>query len=145
KNLDLNIFFSGSYGAKVFNQMAIQQTNPQNHAAFFTSALDYANLAMVDPNGSPSDVNNVYVTNPNTTVPGLRNDNTNGNLRPNSFMIEDGSFPRCKNITLGYRLPKSLLSKISVGSISVYASVSNVFIITKYKGMDPEIGSWDPL
>lgn len=145
KNLDLNVFFSGSYGGKVFNQMAIQQTDPQSHAAFFTSVLDYAKLAMVDPNGSPSDVNNVYVTNPNTTVVGVRNDNTNSNNRPNSLFIEDGSFLRCKNITLGYRLPQSLLSKISVGSVRVYANVSNVFIITKYKGMDPEIGSWDPL
>jgi len=145
KNFDLNVFFSGSYGAKVFNQMAVQQTNPQNQATFFTSVLDYANLAMVDPKGSPSDVNNVYVTNPNTTIAGLRNDNTNGNNRPNSLMIEDGSFLRCKNITLGYRLPENLLSKISVRSVRVYANVSNAFIITKYKGMDPEIGSWDPL
>ncbi|WP_048903354.1 TonB-dependent receptor [Pedobacter sp. V48] len=145
KNLDLNVFFSGSYGGKVFNQMAIPQTDPQNHGTFFTSVLDYAKLGMVDPNGSPSDVNNVYVTNPNTTVAGLRNDKTNGNLRPNSLFIEDGSFLRCKNITLGYRLPESLLSKISMRSVRVYANVSNVFIITKYKGMDPEIGSWDPL
>ncbi|MES2276216.1 MAG: TonB-dependent receptor [Bacteroidota bacterium] len=145
KNFDLNIFFSGSYGNKVFNQMAIQQTDPQNHGTYFTSVLDYARLAMVDPKGSSSDVNNVYVTNPNTTVVGVRNDNTNGNNRPNSLFIEDGSFLRCKNITLGYRLPEKLLSKISVRSVRVYANVSNVFIITKYKGMDPEIGSWDPL
>ena len=145
KNFDLNIFFSGSYGNKVFNQMAIQQTDPGNHTTFFTSVLNYAKLALVDPNGSATDVNNVYVTNPNTTVVGLRNDNTNSNNRPNSLFIEDGSFLRCKNITLGYRIPESILSKISVRSVRVYANVSNVFIITKYKGMDPEIGSWDPL
>jgi TonB-linked SusC/RagA family outer membrane protein len=145
KNFDLNIFFSGSYGNKVFNQMAIQQTDPGNHATFFTSVLDYAKLALIDPKGSATDVNNVYVTNPNTTVFGLRNDNTNTNNRPNSLMIEDGSFLRCKNITLGYRIPESLLSKISVRSVRVYANVSNLFIITKYKGMDPEIGSWNPL
>ncbi|QEC74822.1 SusC/RagA family TonB-linked outer membrane protein [Mucilaginibacter ginsenosidivorax] len=145
KNFDLNIFFSGSYGNKVFNQMAIQQSDPQNHTTYFTSVLNYAKLAMVDPNGSSSDVNNVYVTNPNTTIVGVRNDNTNGNNRPNSLMIEDGSFLRCKNITLGYRLSESLLSKISVSSVRVYANVSNAFIITKYKGMDPEIGSWNPL
>ena len=145
KNFDLNIFFSGSYGNKVFNQMAIPETDPQNHATFFTSVLNYAKLALVDPNGSATDVNNVYVTNPNTTVVGVRNDNTNSNNRPNSLMIEDGSFLRCKNITLGYRLPESLLSKISVRSVRVYANVSNAFVITKYKGMDPEIGSWNPL
>jgi TonB-dependent starch-binding outer membrane protein SusC len=61
------------------------------------------------------------------------------------LFIEDGSFLRCKNITLGYQLHESLLSKISVQSVRLYANVSNVFIITKYKGMDPEIGSWNPL
>ncbi|MBB6130651.1 SusC/RagA family TonB-linked outer membrane protein [Mucilaginibacter lappiensis] len=145
KNFDLNIFFSGSYGNKVFNQVAVPENDPGNHATFFTSVLNYAKLALVDPNGSATDVNNVYVTNPNTTVVGVRNDNTNSNNRPNSLMIEDGSFLRCKNITLGYRISESLLSKISVKSVRIYANVSNAFIITKYKGMDPEIGSWNPL
>jgi len=145
KNFDLNIFFSGSYGNKVFNQLAVSQTNSQNNTTYFTSVLNYAKLGLKDPNGSASDINNVYVTNPNTTIVGLRNDNTNGNLRPNSLMIEDGSFLRCKDITLGYRLSESLLSKISVRSVRVYATVSNAFLITKYKGMDPEIGSWNPL
>jgi len=145
KNFDLNIFFSGSYGNKVFNQLAIAQTNPQNNTAYFTSVLNYAKLALVNPNGSASDINNVYVTNPNTTIVGLRNDNTNNNNRPSDLYIEDGSFLRCKNITLGYRLPENILSKIYVHSVRIYGNVSNVFIITKYSGMDPEIGSWNPL
>ncbi|SDS19065.1 TonB-linked outer membrane protein, SusC/RagA family [Mucilaginibacter mallensis] len=145
KNFDLNIFLSGSYGNKVFNQMAIPEEDPQNNGTFFTSVLNYAKLALVNPNGSATDVNNVYVTNPNTTIIGLRNDNTNGNFRPNSLMFEDASFLRCKNITLGYKFSDKLLSKISVHSLRVFATVSNVFIITKYKGMDPEIGSWNPL
>jgi len=145
KNFILNIFFSGSYGNKVFNQMAIQQNDPQNHTTYFKSVLNYAKLAMVDPAGSSSDVDNVYVTNPNTTIVGVRNDNTNSNNRPNSLMIEDGSFLRCKNIKLGYGLPENILSKIAVRSFNIYVNVSNAFIITKYKGMDPEIGSWNPL
>ncbi|SHM73227.1 SusC/RagA family TonB-linked outer membrane protein [Mucilaginibacter sp. OK098] len=145
KNFDLNIFFSGSYGNKVFNQLAVSQTNSQNNTTYFTSVLNYARLALVNPNGSASDVNNVYVINPKTTVVGLRNDNTNSNNRPNNLFIEDGSFLRCKDITLGYRLPENLLSKISARSVRIYATVSNAFLITKYKGMDPEIGSWNPL
>jgi len=145
KNFSLNIFFSGSYGNKVFNQMAIQQSDPQNHTTYFKSVLNYAKLAMVNPAGSSSDVDNVYVTNPNTTIVGVRNDNTNSNNRPNSLMIEDGSFLRCKNIKLGYGLPENILSKIAVRSVNIYVNVSNAFIITKYKGMDPEIGSWNPL
>lgn len=145
KNFDLNFFFSGDYGNKVFNQMSIQQTNPTASTAYFTSVLNYARLGMVNPAGSASDVNNVYVTNPNTTVVGLRNDNTNDNTRSSNLYIQDGSFLKCKNITLGYRLPENLLSKIYVHSIRVYATVTNVFTITKYQGMDPEIGSWNPL
>jgi TonB-linked SusC/RagA family outer membrane protein len=145
KNFDLNFFFSGNYGNLNFNQLAVSQTNTQNNTAYFTQVLDYAHLAMVNPQGSASDVNNVYVTNPNTSVVGLRNDNTNGNSRASNLYLESGSFLRCKNITLGYRLSEHILSKIYVHSIRVYCNVSNVFIITKYKGMDPEIGSWNPL
>jgi TonB-linked SusC/RagA family outer membrane protein len=145
KNFDLDIFFSGNYGNKNFNQLAVSQTNSQNNTAYFTKVLDYAKLALVNPNGSASDVNNVYVTNPNTTVVGLRNDNTNSNNRASNLFLEDGSFLRCKNITLGYRLSEHILSKIHMQAVRVYCNVSNVFIITKYTGMDPEIGSWNPL
>jgi hypothetical protein len=145
KNFDLNIFFSGSYGNKVFNQVAIQQTDPRNNTAYFTSVLNYAKLALINPAGSASDVSNVYVTNPNTNIVGLRNDNTNNNERPSNLFIEDGSFLKCKNITLGYRLPQNILSKIYVNSIRIYGTVANAFTITKYTGMDPEIGSWNPL
>ncbi|TFF38523.1 TonB-dependent receptor [Mucilaginibacter psychrotolerans] len=145
KNFDLNIFFAGSYGNKVFNQVWVSQTDSQNNTSYYTDILSYARLDLVDPNGSASDINNVYVTNPNTTVVGLRNDNTNGNNRPNNLFIQDASFLRCKNITLGYRVPETILSKISVSSLRVFATVSNAFVITKYKGTDPEIGSWNPL
>lgn len=145
KNFDLNFFFSGDYGNKVFNQMAITQTNPIASTAYFTSVLNYAHLGLVNAGGSASDVNNVYVTNPNATIVGLRNDNTNDNTRSSNLYVQDGSFLKCKNITLGYRLPENILSKIYVHSIRVYANVTNVFTITKYVGMDPEIGSWNPL
>ncbi len=145
KSFDLNFFFSGDYGNKIFNQLSITQTNPIASTAYFSSVSNYAHLALINPNGSASDINNVYVTNPSTTIVGLRNDNTNDNTRSSSLYIQDGSFLKCKNITLGYRLPESVLSKIYVHSIRVYATVTNVFTITKYQGMDPEIGSWNPL
>ncbi|HZX57525.1 MAG TPA: SusC/RagA family TonB-linked outer membrane protein, partial [Mucilaginibacter sp.] len=145
KGFDLNIFFSGDYGNKVFNEISINQTDPTRSTAWFTSVLNYSKLGLVNPAGSASDINNVYVTNPNTNIVGLRNDNTNENNRPSTIYIQDGSFLKCKNITLGYRVPEGVLSKIFVHSIRVYASVTNVFTITKYVGMDPEIGSWNPL
>ena len=50
--------------------------------------------------------------------------------------VEDGSYLRCSDITLGYNLPKNLVSKIGFNSIGVYASVKNAFIITNYSGYD---------
>jgi len=145
KNFDLNIFFSANVGNKIYNQLAVSQTNPLNNTSYFTSVLNYAKLALINPNGSATDVNNVYVTNPNTNIVGLRNDNTNENLRPSDLYIEDGSFIRCKNITLGYRLPENIMKKLRLYSLRLYFTVTNAFIITKYSGMDPEIGSYDPL
>jgi TonB-linked SusC/RagA family outer membrane protein len=145
KNFDLNVFFTADLGNKVLNELDISQTYPGNNTNYFTSVLNYARLALINPNGSSSDINNVYVTNPNTSIVGLRNDNTNDNNRPSTLFIQNGSFLRCKNITLGYRLPESLLSKVALHSLRVYGTVTNPFIFTKYHGMDPEIGSWNPL
>lgn len=145
KNFDFNIFFSASLGNKILNQLAISQNNPQNNTSYFSSVMNYAVVAMKDENGSTTDFNNFYVKNPNTTIVGLRNDNTNENTRPSDLFIENGSFIRCKTISVGYRLPEKLLSKAHINSMRVYATVSNAFTITKYSGMDPEIGSWNPL
>ncbi len=144
KNFDLNIFFSANYGNKVFNQLRIAGENPRTSTGYFTALNDYAKLALVDPEGSDSDVNNVYVVNPDTRIVGVRNDNTNENQRVSDLYVEDGSFLRCKTISLGYTLPEHLLAKARISSLRVYANVSNAFVITNYKGMDPEIGSWDP-
>ncbi|MGS2765046.1 SusC/RagA family TonB-linked outer membrane protein [Sinomicrobium sp. M5D2P9] len=145
KNFDLNIFFNANYGNKIFNQLRINGEYPGTSFGYLKALNNYAKLALIDPDGSDSDVNNVYVTNPDTRIVGIRNDNTNDNNRTSDKFIEDGSFIRCKNISLGYTLPKELTQKIHINSLRVYANVTNAFIITKYKGMDPEIGSWDPL
>lgn len=145
KGFDLNIFFSGSYGNKVYNQMPVNQTNPLNNTNYFTGVLDYAKTALINPDGDPNNINNVYVTNPGTTIVSLRNDNTNENGRFTNLYLEDASFIRCKNITLGYTLAQNLLAKVHMHSLRLYANVSNAFIITKYTGMDPEVGSWNPL
>jgi len=57
----------------------------------------------------------------------------------NSYFIEDGSFLRCNDITLGYTLPKKLTSKVGISKARFYVSTSNLFIITSYSGYDPEV------
>jgi len=145
KAFDLNIFFSGSVGNKVYNQLPVNQTNPLNNTNYFTGVLNYAKTALINPDGDPNNVNNVYVTNPDTKIVSLRNDNTNENGRFTNMYLEDASFIRCKNITLGYTLPQNLLAKAHIYSLRVYGNVSNAFVITRYTGMDPEVGSWNPL
>ena len=145
KNFDLNIFFAGSVGNKVYNQLAATHNNPLTNTNYFTGVLNYARTALINPTGDATNVNNVYVTNPTTTVISLRNDNTNENDRFCNLALEDGSFIRCKTIALGYTFPSKLLAKIKIHSLRVYVNVANVFTITKYTGMDPEIGSWNLL
>ena len=53
--------------------------------------------------------------------------------------VEDGSFIRCSDVTIGYTLPKSITQKILINKVRVYASASNLFILTKYSGYDPEV------
>ena len=75
-----------------------------------------------------------------------------GNLYPKSTFvvqnmvmdryIEDGSYLRCSDITLGYILPTQWTNKIGIKNASVYASVKNAFVITDYKGYDPEVNSF---
>lgn len=56
-----------------------------------------------------------------------------------SRFIEDGSFLRLKNITLGYTIPERLTRKIFVSKLRLYATASNLFLLTKYSGFDPEV------
>ncbi|NJO92319.1 MAG: TonB-dependent receptor [Chloroflexia bacterium] len=145
KNFDLSIFFNSSYGNKIYNVTRKRHEDPQGNTAYFVGLNDYAKLGLVDPEGSASDINNVYVINADTKLFGLRNDHTNGNDRVTDQYIEDGSFIKCKSVSLGYTFSSSLLQKIHVSSLRIYTTATNLFTITNYSGMDPEIGSWDPL
>ena len=57
----------------------------------------------------------------------------------NSYFVEDGSFLRCTDLTVGYTLPGKLIKKYGISKLRVYASASNLFILTGYSGYDPEI------
>ena len=58
-----------------------------------------------------------------------------------SWGVEDGSFIRLNNVTLGYSLPKSLIKKVGVTKCRIYTTASNLFILTKYTGFDPEVST----
>jgi TonB-linked SusC/RagA family outer membrane protein len=78
-----------------------------------------------------------------TNVPRLvYNDQlSNGNSGPVSTNVEKGDFLRLQNISLGYRVPASILGKTGINSVRLYTQVSNAFLWTKYSGLDPESSS----
>ncbi len=60
---------------------------------------------------------------------------------PNSYFVEDGSFLRVQNLQLGYTLPASLLGPAGIQNLRVYAQAENLFTITGYSGLDPDVGA----
>ena len=67
--------------------------------------------------------------------------NSNYITYPSSYYVEDGSYLKIGQVTLGYSLPKTLLSKISIASARVYFTVYNLATITGYSGYDPEVSA----
>jgi TonB-dependent starch-binding outer membrane protein SusC len=143
KGFDMAVFFTGSYGNKILNYNEVLHEDPNSQiTGEFSSLTNYAHVALINPAGSISDVNNVYVTNPNTNIPGFRiSGDPNDNTRISSRFIQDGSYLRLSNLSLGYNIPAAFLTKIHLHSLRVYTNISNVFTITKYDGYDPEIGA----
>lgn len=66
--------------------------------------------------------------------------NFSTNVNPNSWYVEDGSFFRMQNFSVGYTLPKSLTDRWKMSRARIYAATNNVFTITGYKGLDPAVG-----
>jgi TonB-linked SusC/RagA family outer membrane protein len=154
KNLDLSIFLNGSVGNKVLNyNMMGQGYNGLVHMSStwynqHTSIADRARLAAIDPSktytGSDSwqtDVTNVRVVNGDTKTPRPSISDPNDNDRLSDRYVEDGSYLRIKNITLGYTFPKRLLQKVHIDNIRLYVNIQNLYTLTKYSGYDPEVGA----
>ena len=60
---------------------------------------------------------------------------------PNSYFIEDGSFLRLQNVTLGFTLPDQWTKKFACNQFRLYCTLNNVFCLTNYSGYDPEVNS----
>ena len=76
----------------------------------------------------------------NAKAPIVENDFNFSNIGAiNSYLLENGSYFRNKIITLGYTLPKSWLQKIKIEKLRIYVQAVNLFTITKYTGLDPEL------
>jgi TonB-linked SusC/RagA family outer membrane protein len=118
-NLDLSVFLQGTYGNKLFNQNRQQ-----------------LELLTGQQNASTAAYERWTPTNPTNDVQRAFEDPAPVNT---SRYVENASFLRLKNITLGYNLPKSIASKIHSSQIKVYVSAANLATWTKYTGFDPEV------
>ncbi len=154
KNFDLNIFINGSYGNKVMNYtliaggsggIAAMRSAWVNQSAAATA--DHARLVPIDPDkvyesGSwYDDITNVKVSNTGTKTPRPTLGDPNDNDRISSRFIEDGSYIRIKNLSLGYTFPKKWISKAKIENLRLYANIQNLYTFTKYSGYDPEVGA----
>ncbi|WP_276166400.1 SusC/RagA family TonB-linked outer membrane protein [Zobellia alginiliquefaciens] len=121
KNFDLSMFFNGSFGNDTYNF-----TKYKNH--FFNQAAYNKEDVLLDA-WSPS--------NTDSSIPRLSLDDPNNNIRPSSYYVEDGSFVRLTNMQVGYNFEPELLGGVN---LRIYAQASNLFTITDYSGMNPQVG-----
>lgn len=118
-NFDLSFFIQGNGGNKVYNGIYRDLNN-----------LQYGN-------GSVNTLNFWTPTNTNTSIPRPVIGDPNTNNRDSNRFVESGSYARLQNAQIGYNVPASLLAKIrGISRLRVYESGQNVFLLTKYRGLE---------
>ena len=121
-NFDLSFLFSFVYGNEIYN----------NSGQYYSNNMDWFDNQTVDQLNrwqNPGDI---------TNVPRAQIGSANG-TGVSSRWLEDGSYLRLKNISLGYNIPKNYTSKLNISKCRVYLSIQNLFTFTNYGGWDPEV------
>ena len=129
KNFDFSTFMFGSQGNDIYN-----------NNLYFTDFPDFFKGAI----RREAAVNSWTPSNPNAKIPILRTTggfSTDAAGYGSSYFISKGSYLRNKQMQIGYTLPASLLSKYGIERLRIYAQAANLFTITKYNGLDPELQS----
>ncbi len=129
KGFDFSLVFYGSQGNKDFNYV-------KYWTDFYSTFqggknLDLFNKAAVVQNG--------VVTNPGATLPAASYSQAFGSSTVSSFYVEDGSFLKCRVLQIGYSFEPALLKSIGFDKLHVYVQGTNLFTLTKYTGLDPEL------
>jgi TonB-linked SusC/RagA family outer membrane protein len=129
KNLDLTAFVYGSKGNDIFNYN-------KWWTDFWPSFQGQKSRDLLYSSWTEA--------NKSARVPKASNkSNFSTNTQACSYYIEDGTYLRLKSLQLGYTLPQSIMSKVKIKSLRVYLQAVNLFTLTKYSGLDPEIGGND--
>lgn len=126
KDFDLNIFFQWSYGNQIQNM---------NRHVFEGNALGKRFLQQFESyedRWSPDNQSSSNYRTGGFSIAGY-----------SSRTIEDGSFLRLKTVSLGYNIPKQLLDKLKIKTARIFLSGQNLYTWTKYKGLDPEVSTYN--
>lgn len=142
KDFDLNIQLSGLFGNDIVNYQRRFLENPRENTNLLRSALGYAELALIDPNG-PNDYRNVEIVGGDRYMPRIAASSaaSTSNFRYSDRFVEDGSYLRIQNISLGYNVPRDFIERFGLYGMKLYVNLQNVHTFTKYSGFDPEVGS----
>ncbi len=124
RNFDLTLFFQGVQGVDIFN-----------------ATKAYYRTVFSDYNSSTRVFESWTAENP-TQHPRQIAGDPNGNFRrPSSYMVEDGSYLKLRNIQVGYTLPEALISRIGLTNARVFVNGQNLLTFTQYEGLDPELSA----
>ena len=130
KSWDFNLYFYGVFGNKILNYQKSSMESFQNRSFVGVQNVSYDYYINHWTPGNPSD----------TYSRATYNDDAVGSNVPSSAWIEDGSFVKLRNLTIGYTVPLDASKRIAMSKLRIYLSTQNLFAITKYSGADPEIG-----
>lgn len=123
KNFDVQAFINGSFGNDIYDLTRYYG--------------DFFNLSAYNKFSRTTDA--WSENNTGSSIPRLSLDDPNNNIRPSSYYVFNGSYARLKTLTIGYNF-KEFAQKISSSNLWVYIQAQNLFTITGYEGMDPEVG-----
>ncbi|HOQ58297.1 MAG TPA: TonB-dependent receptor [Bacteroidales bacterium] len=143
KSFDLGLFFNWSYGNQIYNANYLATIYGSKNDGLYRNRMDY--LAGAYKIYDIKNGNLVKVTDP-AALDALNTDASlflpyHENAVVSTLGIEDGSFLRLNTATLGYTMPKNMIRKIGLVNARLYASVYNLFTLTKYSGLDPEVNT----
>ena len=123
KNFDVSMFFQGVYGNKIYSQV---NQDIEGFYRGFTVTQRYFDERWTGEGTS-------------NTQPRASWTSKSNNAMPSSRFLEDGAYLRLKNVQVGYTLPEKTLKDIGLSQVRIYASGTNLFTLTKYSGLDPEM------
>lgn len=142
KQWDFSLFFNFSYGGEILN--ATKLTNTKTATSNY-SVLNHANssnrwMTIDDKGALVTDPAQLAMLNAGKTVACVY-DMELGDKYVHSWAIEDASFLRLSNVSIGYTFPRQMLRKLSIQGLRLYATGSNLFVWTPYSGFDPEVST----